>query len=77
MVSASLWCHNSLSQQRSDPIPAAYTIAVRFSEYDVPPEMMEDIVSSTVANFSSDTRESRGGRGRRDDYDDEGRDEYD
>ncbi|KAL1707694.1 Translin [Schizophyllum commune] len=56
---------------------AAYTIAVRFSEYDVPPEMMEDIVSSTVANFSSDTRDSRGGRGRRDDYDDEGRDEYD
>ncbi|KAI5829421.1 Translin [Schizophyllum commune Tattone D] len=55
---------------------AAYTIAVRFSEYDVPPEMMEDIVSSTVANFSSDPRDSRG-RGRRDDHDDEGRDEYD
>ncbi|KAI5898601.1 Translin [Schizophyllum commune H4-8] len=56
---------------------AAYTIAVRFSEYDVPPEMMEDIVSSTVANFSADPRDSRAGRGRRDDYDDEGRDEYD
>lgn len=56
---------------------AAYTIAIRFSEYDVPPEMMEDIVSETVASFNTGSRDTRRTRGRHEDYDPEERDEYD
>jgi len=31
--------------------PAAYTIVVRSSEYDLSPEMLDDIVARTISNF--------------------------
>ncbi|KAK0473260.1 Translin [Armillaria novae-zelandiae] len=51
---------------------AVYAIVVRSSEYDLPPEMLDDIVSQTFSNSASDRR----GHKRRyadseDEYDDE------
>jgi len=55
----------------------AYEIAVRSSEYDLPPELLDDIVDRTVSTAAyggSDVdrdRRRKGGRGRDDDVDDD------
>ncbi|KAH9487108.1 Translin-associated protein X [Psilocybe cubensis] len=41
---------------------AAYAIFVRSSEYDLPPEILDDIVAQSVSNYSSHTYETRGHR---------------
>lgn len=46
---------------------AAYTIVVRSSEYDLPPEILDDIVSQTIAHFSDRSHK----RTRENDFDDE------
>lgn len=56
-------------------IPAVYAIVVRGSEYDIPPDMLDDIIAQSISTFSSTTsaksrlgqRDIRNG----DDYDDE------
>ncbi|OSX67791.1 hypothetical protein POSPLADRAFT_1129470 [Postia placenta MAD-698-R-SB12] len=53
----------------------AYAIAVRSSEYDLPPELLDDIVDRTVStaayggNRDERDRRRRGGRGREDEFD--------
>ncbi|KAF9821824.1 hypothetical protein IEO21_00254 [Rhodonia placenta] len=52
----------------------AYAIAVRSSEYDLPPELLDDIVDRTVSTTAyggnGDGRDRRrGGRGRNDEFD--------
>ncbi|PPQ90409.1 hypothetical protein CVT25_014927 [Psilocybe cyanescens] len=42
--------------------PAAYAIVVRSSEYDLPPEILEDIVAQSVSNYNSYSHETRGRR---------------
>lgn len=42
-------------------ILAAYTIAVRSSEYDLPPEILDDIVARATSHFSD--RSSQRARG--------------
>lgn len=53
------------------PFIAAYAIAVRTSEYDLPPDILEDIVGRMVSGFSG--ADSYGGRkgSRADDNDDD------
>ena len=35
----------------NDASPAVYTIVIRASEYDMPPDMLEDIVARSVLTF--------------------------
>jgi hypothetical protein len=49
---------------------AAYAIVVRGSEYDVAPEILDDIVAISVSTFGKDRRHKRGRKGE-DDEDDE------
>jgi hypothetical protein len=36
-------------------IPAAYAIVVRSSEYDLSPEMLDDIVAKSISSYSGQT----------------------
>lgn len=54
-----------------DSIKAAYAIAVRSSEYDLPPELLDDIVARTVSIAGGGNEPPRRKRGREDDDEDE------
>lgn len=51
-------------------LPAAYAIVVRGSEYDVAPEMLDDIVAISVSTFDGRDRRHKRGRKAEDDEDD-------
>jgi hypothetical protein len=56
------------------PFAAVYAITVRTAEYDLPPEMLDDIVASLMSGAMSIQRgdgRDRGDRQRRDDDDDD------
>ena len=57
----------------SDCLSATYTVAVRSSEYDLPPEMLDDLVARTVSSaYGGDGGGStRRKRGREDDQDED------
>jgi hypothetical protein len=50
-----------------------YAIVVRGSEYDIPPDMLDDLIAQSISTFSSNTSaKTRLGQVRSgDDYDDE------
>ncbi|CAA7258794.1 unnamed protein product [Cyclocybe aegerita] len=50
---------------------AAYAIAVRSSEYDLPPELLDDIVAQSISNYGGVLRQSAGHRKTGDLSDDE------
>ncbi|KAK0465276.1 Translin [Desarmillaria tabescens] len=50
---------------------AVYAIVVRSSEYDLPPEMLDDIVSQTFSDSSGDRRSRRRNADSEDEFDDE------
>ncbi|THH05301.1 hypothetical protein EW146_g9939 [Bondarzewia mesenterica] len=57
-------------------VVAAYAIAVRSSEYDLPPEIIDDVVSTLLSRFDTDdASRGTGRRGRR--RDDDGDDDVD
>ena len=39
-------------------IPAAYAIVVRSSEYDLSPEMLDDIVAKSISSYSDNLPET-------------------
>ena len=41
-------------------ISAAYAIVVRTSEYDLSPDILEDIVAQSMSNFRDSTRQPAG-----------------
>jgi len=50
---------------------AAYAIAVRGSEYDLPQDILDNIVAKSISAFGTSAYESRGSSGhQRDDADD-------
>ena len=56
------------------PFLAAYAIVVRSSEYDLPPDMLDDIVAQSVSNYNThghETRQAGGHRRRGGESDDE------
>ncbi|KAK7694361.1 hypothetical protein QCA50_001547 [Cerrena zonata] len=63
---------NVTSQSLEKIEDAAYTVAVRSSEYDLPPEMLDDLVSRTVSSVHGGDGGGSGRRkrGREDDHDD-------
>lgn len=56
------FCASYLGSVKSPDNAAAYAIAVRTSEYDLPPELLDDIVGRTVSGFSG-SGDSYGGGG--------------
>lgn len=52
---------------------AVYAIVVRGSEYDIPPDMLDDLIAQSISNFSSTTSAKSSQRDVRsgDDYDEE------
>ncbi len=46
---------------------AAYTIVVRSSEYDLPPEILDDIVARAISHFSDRPFKRVGEQGAEDD----------
>ncbi|KAF9452538.1 Translin [Macrolepiota fuliginosa MF-IS2] len=51
---------------------AAYTIAVRSSEYDLPPEILDDIVAQSISHFSDRSHKRTRGHDLEDDPDNDG-----
>ena len=56
----------------NDAVPAAYAIAVRSSEYDLPPDILDDIVARTVSTTYGGNEAGRRNRTRDEDEDDYG-----
>jgi hypothetical protein len=44
------------------PLAAVYAIVVRSSEYDLPPEMLDDIISRSLPSLTSGSGKAKRGR---------------